>query len=142
MHDFALCSADMRWSRTNRHAGVACTPPHAMGSGTSLPPVYSENERRWKEDVACMEGAYPVEHTVCLARSTPTSRVAETFSARITSHSAARIACSCRVIPFNGKYGRHGEMECSPSWMIAVSVARNPVLAVSIGALNVAQTLY
>jgi hypothetical protein len=42
-----------------------------------------------------MEGAYPVEHTVCLARGTPTSRVAETFSAWLTSYSAVRSACSC-----------------------------------------------
>jgi len=76
IHDFAVCSADMRWNRTHRHAGGARTPPHAMGGGTAPPPVYSENEGRWQEDVACMEGAYPVEHTVCLARGTPTSRVA------------------------------------------------------------------
>ena len=133
MHNFALCSADRRWNRTHRHAGVACTAP---------PPVYRENEGRWKEDVAFMEGSYPVEHTVCLARGIPTSRVAETFSARITSHSATRRACSCRVIPFYGKHSGHSEMDCNPSWMIALSVARHPVLAVSIDALNVAQKLY
>jgi hypothetical protein len=40
------------------------------------------------------------------------------------------------------KHSGPSEMECPPSWMITVSVARNPVLAVSIGALNVAQKLY
>jgi hypothetical protein len=54
MHDFALCAAYMRWNHAHRHAGVACTPPHAMGSGTAPPPVYGENKRRWKEDVACV----------------------------------------------------------------------------------------
>ena len=42
-----------------------------------------------------------------------------------------------RVAPSTGKECGPGEMDCSPSRMIAVSVATNPVLDVSIDAVNV-----